>query len=183
MKPSNVALLALVTLSSLSMACANEEWETEDEVDIAQASSELNIGSDEITSMLAAINAKRATGTQCDGVIMPSVPALKRNAKLDTSADRHAEDMAEYNFYSNVGSDGSTFIERITEAGYVWATAGENMAAGFANGSAVVNAWFSNSHHCHNLMSGSFTEIGFGKGYSAASSFDYYWVADFGKPK
>jgi hypothetical protein len=59
----------------------------------------------------------------------PAVPPLAMNPMLMNSALRESTDMATHGFQSHTGSDGSTFTQRISDAGYQWIGAGENIYA------------------------------------------------------
>jgi uncharacterized protein YkwD len=59
------------------------------------------------------------------------LPPLAANAALATAAQAHSNDMANNNFFSHTGSDGSNPGQRISRAGYSWYTYGENIAAGY----------------------------------------------------
>lgn len=50
--------------------------------------------------------------------------------RLQAAARAHAVDMAQNDFFSHTGSDGSSVADRTTMAGYLWTTVGENIAAG-----------------------------------------------------
>ena len=125
--------------------------------------------------MLAYVNALRTKGCKCSGVQMPTVPALKWHKSLETAALRHANDMNGSKIFSHTGSDGSSMSQRITQAGYNWSYASENIAAGYTSLTAVINGWVSSDGHCKNMMSASITELG-------AAKVGTYWVQDFGKP-
>ena len=56
-------------------------------------------------------------------------PPLAMNPLLMQSALRESTDMAVHGFQSHTGSDGSTFTTRISDTGYQWAGAGENIYA------------------------------------------------------
>jgi uncharacterized protein YkwD len=126
--------------------------------------------------MLAYVNALRTKGCKCNGVQMPTVPALKWHKNLETAALRHANDMNSSKIFSHTGSDGSSMSQRITQAGYNWSSASENIAAGYTSLTTVVNGWVSSDGHCKNMMSASMTELG-------AAKVGIYWVQNFGKPR
>ena len=46
----------------------------------------------------------------------------------------HSVDMAENDFFSHTGSDGSNFSQRMRDAGYTGSPRAENIAAGNADG-------------------------------------------------
>jgi uncharacterized protein YkwD len=133
-------------------------------------------------SVLTLVNQRRAAGATCGGVAKPPVPALTSNAKLRCAARFHSRDMANKNFFSHTGSNGSTFVNRIDNAGYVWTAAGENIAAGQTTAANVVNGWMASTGHCNNIMNGNFKNLGVGYSYNAAATYDHYWTQDFGKP-
>ncbi|MBN9405904.1 MAG: CAP domain-containing protein [Burkholderiales bacterium] len=136
-----------------------------------------------MSALLSAINAARAQARVCTagGSTLPAVAALAWNAQLAAAADRHSADMAGNNFFSHTGSDGSTFDQRITQAGYRWTSAGENIAAGYSSVVDVVQGWLGSPGHCVNIMSASYTEFGASCRYSAASQYKSYWTTDFGR--
>ncbi len=64
-----------------------------------------------------------------DFATYPVQPPLAMNPRLMASARVESLDMATNGFQSHTGSDGSTFSQRITNQGYNWAGAGENIYA------------------------------------------------------
>ncbi|MDC0666326.1 CAP domain-containing protein [Nannocystis radixulma] len=131
--------------------------------------------------VITLVNQRRAAGAVCGGVSKPPVPPVTAQAQLRCAARGHSKDMGVNNFASHVGSDGSTFTERITAAGYAWTTAGENIAGGYSTAAQVVNAWMASTGHCNNIMNGNFTDLGVGYYYSKSAPFKYYWTQDFGR--
>jgi uncharacterized protein YkwD len=132
-------------------------------------------------SVLTLMNQKRASGCNCGTKWYPKVAPLTLNDKLNKAANVHATDMATKNFFSHTGSDGSQPWTRITQQGYYWSYAGENIAAGYSTTSAVVQGWINSPGHCANIMNPNFTNLGVG--YATGGSYRYYWVADFAKPR
>lgn len=96
-------------------------------------------------------------------------PPLKRNTLLDASSSEHSTNMATRDFFAHCDPDtGNSPFDRITNAGYIWNSAGENIAAGFSTPDAVMTAWMGSSGHRANIESSSFREIGIGY-FQAAS--------------
>ena len=93
--------------------------------------------------------------------------------------------MANNNFFSHTGSNGQSVGSRATQAGYVWSTVGENIAAGgsLSSVAAVVQAWVNSPGHCENLMRSSFTELGASKYSNNTSTYGVYWTQVFGRPR
>ena len=88
--------------------------------------------------------------------------------------------MATYNYFSHTGRDGSTPWDRMQREGYNWQAAGENSAAGYTTTRAVFDGWLQSEGHCKNIMSANFKDVGVGYAYDANSTYQYYWVTDFG---
>ncbi|CCH53421.1 hypothetical protein BN8_02515 [Fibrisoma limi BUZ 3] len=130
--------------------------------------------------VLLYINQARSKPCQCGSTTYPAVPPLTLNAQLNTASDKHAVDMATYNYFSHTGRDGSQPWDRMTREGYVWRAAGENIAAGYTTPRAVVDGWLKSPGHCANIMSAKFKDMGIGYGYTTTSTYKHYWVTDFG---
>jgi uncharacterized protein YkwD len=103
---------------------------------------------------------------------------LKINEQLDLAADLHTLDQAKMNKMSHTGSNGSTMGDRITNAGYVFSSAGENVAYGFADAAAVVKGWMNSEGHRKNILNPNYKEIGVG--YAEGADGRPYWTQDFG---
>jgi hypothetical protein len=123
-----------------------------------------------------AINAVRAD--------VGSAP-ISPNGLLAVAAERHANDMAENNFFSHTGSDGSTAFDRISDAGYFIGPneygSGENctMSTIKTDGVAeVIESWINSPPHYANMINSDFTE--FGIFLAVASDGTKYWCCDFG---
>ena len=119
---------------------------------------------------------------------------LKRVSELDASATGHAADMAENNYFSHTGSDGSRLGDRIAAAGYFnWAIAAENIAAGYPGAEAVTAAWMASPAHRAIILHADLREIGIGyvfqaddqpnvalPGGAVGGPYYHYWVQNFG---
>ena len=121
---------------------------------------------------------RRAAGATCGGVYKAPVPALTFDERLRCSSRKHSKDMGLNNFFSHVGSNGSTFSQRMTSAGYTWRAAGENIGAGYNTPAAAVNAWMASTGHCNNIMNPSFKHLGVG--YYVGGTYTHYWTQNFG---
>jgi uncharacterized protein YkwD len=119
------------------------------------------------------VNEVRSEGCDCGDETMPSVEALNWNDLLETAAINHSIDMNNNDYFDHTSKDGLTPGDRITTTGYQWSTYGENIANGYSNEEAVIEAWLGSPGHCKNIMSASFKEMGVGK--SGA-----YWTQVFG---
>lgn len=90
------------------------------------------------------------------------VGSLSEDALLDKAAQAKADDMAKNGYFSHVGPDGKTPWQWISEAGYHYQYAGENLAVRFIDSSDVVNAWMDSPTHRANMVKPVYTEIGVG---------------------
>ncbi|WP_225834410.1 CAP domain-containing protein [Streptomyces sp. NK08204] len=97
------------------------------------------------------------------------------NATLTKAAQAHSADMASHQNMSHTGSDGSSPGDRITRAGYVWSTYGENIAYGYSTPEQVMAGWMSSPGHKANILNCAFKEIGVGLAQPGS-----YWTQDFG---
>ncbi|MFD7876014.1 CAP domain-containing protein [Streptomyces sp. NPDC059766] len=100
---------------------------------------------------------------------------LTVNATLTKAAQAHSADMAAHQNMSHTGSDGSAPGDRITRAGYIWNTYGENVAFGYAGPEQVMAGWMGSPGHKANILNCSFKEIGVGLAEPGS-----YWTQDFG---
>jgi uncharacterized protein YkwD len=157
---------------------------------------ESKVSEAQITEYLDAINAARAETQDCgtQGIFDP-VPPLRWNNRLGNTAYEHSYDMAQSNTFSHTGSGtasdataqdfrlgrGSKFRERIEHQGYTsYRTIGENIAAGYATAQEAVDAWIESDHHCANLMSPDYNEVGMALVEKTGSDYGFYWSQEFG---
>ena len=87
---------------------------------------------------------------------------LKENALLDQAAQAKAEDMATKGYFAHVAPDGTVPWAWITQAGYGYQSAGENLAVHFTDSKDVVNAWMASPSHRDNILRARYTYIGVG---------------------
>jgi len=73
-------------------------------------------------------------------------PAVRHEQRLSNSAYRHSRDMAQNNFFSHTGSDGSDFADRAARSGYDQAMS-ENIAKGYRTPAEVMSGWMGSTPH------------------------------------
>lgn len=123
---------------------------------------------------LSGINARRSSN---------SIASLNKVDTLVQSSRRHSVDMALNHFTDHVGSDGSTFTQRIAEACYKAAFVNEIIGWGFGGDTAVMVDWWMNSPiHRAAILDGSLIDAGAGYVYDPASEWVTYWTVNFGTP-
>lgn len=145
---------------------------------------------------LKAINEARSQAQDCGSFgVMPAVPPLKWNKKLEKASKLHSNDMAKSNHFNHTGSGGvndvvaqalhpgtgSEFYERAEYSSYInYRALGENIAAGYETLDGVMTGWLKSDGHCKNLMNPAFEEIGMAKTDDIDSDYIHYWTQDFG---
>ncbi|MDQ3099573.1 MAG: CAP domain-containing protein [bacterium] len=106
---------------------------------------------------------------------------LAKNDQLTNSAQAYTQYMADKNFFSHNGPDGSTFITRNKAAGYSnYLHLGENIAAGQRSPQEVMTAWMNSSGHRANIMKAQYKEIGVGYTSKSGTTYNTYWAQEFG---
>ena len=133
--------------------------------------------------MLQLINEARATERSCGDDRFSATRALSWNASLANAARVHSDDMATHNFFSHTGSDGSTASTRASEAGYLWRTVGENIAAGRELAADTLNDWLESPGHCRNIMNPSFTEVAVVCAEANDTDYRRYWTNVLAAPR
>jgi uncharacterized protein YkwD len=131
--------------------------------------------------VLQRVNALRAAGAVCGTAIYPAAPALNWNNLLQQAASGHSSEMAQNNYFLHDSLDGKTFAQRLTDAGYNYSAAAENIAAGDLTVEQVVNHWLNSPGHCVNMMNPTYRDIGVACASSTSASYGSYWTMDLGR--
>ena len=105
-----------------------------------------------VEKLLAAVNAKR----QAAGLGL-----LSLDSQLSEAAARKAADMFVKNYWSHNSPVGATPWEFITQSGYAYTLAGENLAKNFSDSRGVVDAWMASPTHRDNVLKASYHDVGF----------------------
>jgi uncharacterized protein YkwD len=133
--------------------------------------------------VLELTNAARAHDRRCGWRRFPRAPPLSLAPALTRAARAHSRDMAAHSLFSHIGSDGSSPAQRVTRAGYSWSRVGENIASGIGTARQVVSGWLSSPHHCANIMTADFRQMGVAFAVDPGSDPMIYWTEDFGTPR
>lgn len=94
---------------------------------------------------------------------------------LQKAAGVRAQEIS--NHFSHIRPDGTSWSSAISEQGILFGCAGENIAAGYASPSNVMNGWMKSSGHKDNILSSSYSHLG--AGYSAGGDYGKNWVQIF----
>jgi uncharacterized protein YkwD len=86
------------------------------------------------------------------------LPALGASALLNRSAQAWTNAMVSSDQFTH----GTNFASRITAAGFVWRSAGENIATGFSTPRTVVQGWMGSTGHCQNILNPTYRSVGTG---------------------
>lgn len=130
--------------------------------------------------VLALTNEARAHARRCGGAHFEAAPPLTLNLFLERAALLHSQDMARHGYMDHTGRDGSSPADRITRTGYKWRMVGENLASGTLTAEETVSGWLGSPHHCANLMTARFTEMGIAFAVNSATDAGVYWTQTFG---
>lgn len=139
----------------------------------------LPAAADAVQSVLATINGVRAKA---------GCGPLKLNGALMATAEAHARNMAEDDFFGHRDRSGKGFPARVRAQGYPLSLAAENIAAGQKTPDAAVQAWLDSPGHRKNIMNCKFRETGIAMVYQPddrplrgqSMPLRYYWVQVFG---
>jgi uncharacterized protein YkwD len=132
--------------------------------------------------VLELTNQARSRPQRCGSTVFAAAPALSLDATLGRAALGHSEDMAAHNYMDHTGRDGSSPADRVTRVGYRWRSVGENLAKGVMTPEDAVAGWLQSPHHCANLMTPQFTQMGLAFAVNASTDAGVYWTQLFGTP-
>lgn len=123
-------------------------------------SSTISVGnqSPQPEALLQQINNARATN---------GVAAVSENPLLDKAAQLKLADMISKSYFAHTAPDGTQWYSFITQAGYIYSKAGENLALGTYSQvpeQAIVNEWLNSPEHRANLLNSDYVDIGIGIG-------------------
>ncbi|MFJ3583214.1 CAP domain-containing protein [Streptomyces sp. NPDC090127] len=102
---------------------------------------------------------------------------LRPDARLRESAQAHADDMADRDYYDHNSPEGRDAGDRIKAAGYPWASWAENIHRGPKTPAKVMDDWMSSAGHRRNILNCSLKDIGVGVTLTADGP---WWVQNFG---
>ena len=121
------------------------------------------------------------------------LPKADYNHLLENAALAHSQDMSQNDFFSHIGSDGSTSRQRVVRAGYNPTELVENLAAGQTNAQQIVFQWAQSPIHLENMLRPTLREMGVGYVYDPndqpnvdlgggqlGGPFCYYWTLNGG---
>jgi hypothetical protein len=87
---------------------------------------------------------------------------LQSNVMLERAATAKANDMMKNQYWNHTSPTGITPWKWITDQGYGYSHAGENLAKGFEVPNGVISAWMASPAHRVNMLSTDYRDIGVG---------------------
>lgn len=104
---------------------------------------------------------------------------LVQSPQLDAASVAHARDMSAQNRAWHFGSDGSSPLDRIRNAGYFGALVGENISETYENDIVTLNAWMQTRETRDIIMDNTATQLGLG--WYQEPSGKIWWVLITGR--
>lgn len=89
-----------------------------------------------------------------------NLPSLTLKPELTIAATKKGADMFDKNYWAHISPTGTTPWQFITDSGYQYVYAGENLAKSFNTSDEVVKAWMNSPTHRANIMKKEYTDIG-----------------------
>jgi uncharacterized protein YkwD len=132
--------------------------------------------------VVARLNALRRDGDAPCAMAAAVLPPLAWEARLASSAQQQAADLAQRDLLSHRDAQQRSFGTRLRDAGYAARGAGENLAAGQASLDDALTAWLASPAHCANLMRSDFRDVGLACVQRRGSRHERFWVAHLGAP-
>ncbi|MEU4269059.1 CAP domain-containing protein [Streptomyces sp. NPDC026092] len=102
---------------------------------------------------------------------------LRSERRLAESAQAHADDMADRDYYEHTTPEGRDAGDRITAAGYTWSSWAENIHRGPKTPVQAMEDWMSSDGHRRHILNCAFKDIGVGVALAADGP---WWVQNFG---
>lgn len=103
------------------------------------------------TEIIRLINLERAK---------KGLAAVTSNEKLNQAARAKGESMFAQNYWAHVAPDGTQPWQFISESGYAYQSAGENLARDFSDEKKLMAGWLNSPTHKANILNGNFSETG-----------------------
>lgn len=112
------------------------------------------------------------------------LPPLIYNEILSQAATAKAQDMFADQYWAHTAPDGVEPWDFISEAGYGYSSAGENLARDFFDSSTVMKAWMASPTHKANIIHTKYTDIGVAVVIDSLDGVETALVVQmFGRPK
>ncbi|MFJ7825387.1 S-layer homology domain-containing protein [Psychrobacillus sp. NPDC096623] len=121
------------------------------------------------TELLKLVNEER---------IKSDLKPLVYDTTVEKVANIKAQDMKTNNYFDHISPTYGSPSNMLTKFGVYWTASGENIAAGYSSVNAVHKGWMNSSGHRANILSSSYTHVGFGYA-EGGGKYGNYWVQMF----
>ncbi len=109
---------------------------------------------------------------------------VRKNLTLMEVAQAHAEAMLSDSCFAHRCPKRPDLVARLTEAGYPYRVASENIAAGFERPESVVDVWMRSATHRENMLDPRVVEVGVGYAFIERErdrlEYGHYWTLNLG---
>lgn len=85
---------------------------------------------------------------------------LRDDERLTRAAGLRMRDMEDLAYWAHVAPDGRSPFELLRPTGYLYQSAGENLAAGFETAELLVQSWMESKGHRQNILSPLYQDCG-----------------------
>ena len=114
----------------------------------------------EILGFATSINIEGLLAETNSARLENGVKEVEMNDLLSVSAEKKAEDMFKYNYWSHTSPSGVQPWDFILGENYDYIYAGENLARDFSTSKGVVDAWLDSPSHRENLLNPKYMQMG-----------------------
>lgn len=87
--------------------------------------------------------------------------SLRPSSQLNQAAQLKAQDMFANQYWAHESPTGVTPWKWLSDVGYSYSVAGENLAKNFADSNSTVEAWLASDTHRANVLEERYSEVGF----------------------
>lgn len=168
----------------ICLACTPDELDEPPEVpdveycdDVRDWDSEWSVFEERVVELL---NEQRAMGADCTIEVFDPVGPLSMDPALRCAARKHALDMAEQDYFSNLDPDMVDFFMRAELAEYEGMPIDQNIGAAHSTPEQLVTAVMGSTELCVHVMSPDADQVGVGYLEFEGATYPNYWTQVFG---
>jgi uncharacterized protein YkwD len=111
--------------------------------------------------------------------ILAGVNVVSESTLLSRVAQRKAQSMADGSYFSHTSPSGKGPWQWLSESGYTYTEAGENLAVAYSDEWNVVNAWMNSLSHKENVLRQNFDEAGVGQAIGTYKGKPAIFIVEF----
>jgi uncharacterized protein YkwD len=131
--------------------------------------------------VLVRLNEQRAAGAMCGDEAFDPVEPLRMDPALRCAARKHALDMAEQDYFSNLDPDELDFHARADLAGYAGTALEQNIGAAHSTPEQLVASMMDHTELCMHAMAPDADDFGMGFLEYEGATYPSYWAQTFGQ--